>query len=285
METPSVSTIASLLDNGRSEGFARAAAKITAQAASSSAAPETEYRRRWAQTAELGTHVHHLVASLAAGRSVETDPETAPYLSVFEAFSERYQPSWLHLERTVTYDSPRSHSYVGTFDAIAEIDCPVCDPGSRCRWLLDWKTGRFHLPEQTLQLAAYRYAKHLTVWEPKPAKAYRCAACAVPTPHVHCERCGEVGEHRPYAEPAYYTERVDGPMPRVAHAGVVLLDPDIRVGRLEAGLVELPAGGDAHGTFLRLRDAWGWGRSLEAWARREGAVACGRNRELASASA
>ena len=153
----------------------------------------------------------------AATRGAD-DPEVAACLETFADFRERYRPTWLHRERTVRYATPRSHSYVRTFDRIAEIDCPACGPGTRCRWLLNWKTGSLHVAAQSLQLAAYRGAQQLTTWVPK-TKRFVCPeaglwSCELDAPHTHCPVCGDVGAHRPYAQAAYHDEVVDGPMPR-----------------------------------------------------------------------
>ena len=58
------------------------------------------------------------------------------------------------------------------------------------------------------------------------------------------------------------TEIVEGPVPVVDGAAVLLLGDDGT-----CRLVELPAAGDAHSTFLRLRDLWGWHRQIDRWSK------------------
>jgi hypothetical protein len=112
----------------------------------------------------LGSHLHHLALSWAQGEGIESDDVVDPYLDGLEAWYEVYHPAWQYLERTIYYEKgPRL--YVGTFDALAELDCPAC-AGNRCHWLLDIKTGLGQWDKEwALQLAAYRFADSLTLWE------------------------------------------------------------------------------------------------------------------------
>lgn len=179
----------------------------------------SEFDRVWNAKAELGSHVHHMALSWALGEEVEEDDTTAPYMDALAAFYQDCQPEWVELERTILYDEPKSHSYRGMFDAIADITVY----GERLRWLLDFKTGSFYPASQTLQLSAYKSAKWLTHWENK-------------------------------------TEIKDKPMIPVQKTGVILLAGD---GTYR--LAELPATGDAFGTFLRLRDTWSWHKTIATW--------------------
>lgn len=293
----SASTIAGLIDDGKSRSFAWSASLIAATTAvhhpdqwdglidvmgdkaaaagyqqcthtkealcKACAYLRSEFDRQWTQKAELGTHVHHLALSWASGEPIETTPDIDPYIDSLEAFYATYNPEWIVTERTVAYRRNTHQAYVGQIDGIARIDCPLCTPGARCAWILDFKTGRFSPLEQTLQLAGYRFAQHLTTWVPVEGKRWRCRkvdGCDDPVPHDHCGYCGLAEQHRPYSRPSYYTERVDGAVPPVAHAGVILLAPEHH-GRL----VELPANGDAHAVFLRMRDAWNFARRIKQW--------------------
>jgi len=245
---PSATTIAGAYDDGKSRSFAWAASLITATAAvhhpdqweglgvdgcneeKDGLCPacrwlRSEFDRRWNAKANLGSHIHHLLLSWAQGDEIDVDAASEPHIDAAEKFLLDAEPTWIEVERTVLYDSPRSHGYRGQLDWIAEINCPVCPPGARCKWLGDWKSGRFYPTSQTLQMAAYRYARHLTRWEGKD-------------------------------------EITEGPVPTVAHAGVCLLGAD---GTYQ--LIELPANGDAHSTFLRMRDAWGWHKQMTKWER------------------
>lgn len=245
---PSATTIAGSYDDGKSRSFAWSASLIAATTAVHH--PDTwsglgaegcneekdglcpacrylrsEFDRRWNAKAALGTHIHHLLLSWSEGVEIDVDDASEPYIDAAEKFLLDAEPAWVEVERTVLYDSPRSHGYRGQLDWIAEINCPVCPPGSRCKWLGDWKSGGFYPKSQTLQLSAYRCAQHLTDWQGRD-------------------------------------EIKEGPVPAVAHAGVCLLGDD---GNYQ--LIELPANGDAHAVFLRLRDAWGWHKQMTKWER------------------
>jgi hypothetical protein len=247
-DLPSVSAISECYDDGKSRAMAWAASLIATTMAVHE--PEkweglsregcehnkerlcpacrfmrSEFDRQWDLTKHKGTHVHHLVQSWIHGEDVEVDAECEPQMDAAEAFFTDCEPRWIETERTVLYDSPKSSGYRGTFDWIAEINCPVCKPGTRCKWLGDWKGGKYYPTSQTLQLSAYRSAQHLTRWEDKK-------------------------------------EIIEGPVPAVAHAGVVLLGGDGRY-----TLQELPANNDTFAVFLRLRDAWRWHKDMRRWER------------------
>lgn len=261
---PSTTAVSSLLDDGKSRSFGWAASMIAATTAvhhpkdwegllgiQSDRAIQnghvdecthdkdglckactylrSEFDRQWSAKANLGNHIHHLALSWARGEEVDEDETTRPFLDALERFYLYHAPTWVEMERTVLYDSPKSHGYRGQFDGIAELDCPACPPVDgippRCRWMVDFKTGSYYPVEQTLQLSGYRYAQHLTRWEKG-------------------------------------VETIEGPVPTVAHAGVILLGPD---GHYRLG--ELPANATAHGTFLRLRDAWAWSKQMTKWAK------------------
>lgn len=254
---PSASLIAGLLDTGKSRSFSWAASLIASTVAvhhpdqwhglvgqmsdrawnnghticghekdslcKACTYIRSAFDREWNQKAVLGTHVHHLALQWAEGETIETDSTTDRYMDCLWDWYQQYSPVFVELERTILYDKPRSHAYRGQFDFIAEINCPVHK--ERCKWLVDIKTGGYWPTEQTLQLAGYRFAQHITEWDGKE-------------------------------------ETIVKPMVPVAHAGVLLLDPEIG-GRL----VELPATGDVHGTFLRLVDAYRWSQEMDKWSK------------------
>lgn len=159
---PSATTIAGAYDDGKSRSFAWSASLIAATTAVHH--PDTwsglgtegcneekdglcpacryvrsEFDRRWNAKAALGTHIHHLLLSWSEGVEIDVDAASEPYIDAAEKFLLDTEPRWVEVERTVLYDSPRSHGYRGQLDWIAEINCPVCPPGSRCKWLGDWK--------------------------------------------------------------------------------------------------------------------------------------------------
>lgn len=187
-----------------------------------------EFKKRWDAKAALGNHVHHLAVSWASGEDITTTPELDPYFDDLELFYKRYRPKWLHIERTIHYESgPRE--YVGTFDALAEITCPVCvkpidyehgpdvrftEP--RCTWLLDIKTGDKWMLEWMLQLSAYRWAQHITYWQDGK-------------------------------------QVIDVKMPPILHTGVIWLGSGT-----DEVLVPVETTGETHNQFLRLVDGLNW---------------------------
>lgn len=116
------------------------------------------YKGAWLAKAARGTLVHDVNAAWVEGREADiTDPEALPYVDALERFWTDWQPEWLHVERTVVYDHP-DVGYGGTFDWIARL----CDG----RVVLgDIKTGKAVYPEVRWQLAAYRYAKAMAVYD------------------------------------------------------------------------------------------------------------------------
>lgn len=184
-----------------------------------------EFNRRWNTKAAKGEHIHHLAVSWANGESIDTDPAIDPHIDDLELFYKTYNPKWLWVERTIHYRAgPRE--YVGTFDAIVEIDCPLC--GGRCVWLVDIKTGDKWEHEWVLQLAGYRYADYITRWEDT-----------------------SLGHRQVW----------DTKMPTVAHVGVLWLDgdPDSPAWRrAPRPLVVLEVNQEAHNMFLRLVDLVAW---------------------------
>lgn len=245
---PSCSQISGLVDNGKSDAMPWASSLIAATTAVHEPDRWThmsidgcthekdglcaackflryEFKVQWDLKRDRGTHIHHLALQWARGEDIDVDPACEPYMDAVEGFYTDLRPEWIEMERTILYDQPWSHAYRGQFDGICRLNCPTCGGGERCKWLIDWKSGNFYPTEQTLQISGYRFAQHLTKWVDG-------------------------------------VETITGPVPAVAHAGVVMLGGD---GRYR--LVDLPANGDAHGTFLRLRDALGWTKTMDKWAK------------------
>lgn len=252
---PSVSTISSLLDDGKSSSFGWAASAIAAEFAvhypealealapatdwtdpatgetgpcdhkAKQYCPRCQHLRRlhsqvWSGKADLGTHVHHLAMSWALGESIDVDPQSESYIDALERFYLNHEPDWARIEVTVLYDEPKSHAYTGQYDA----DGTITYQGERRSVILDIKTGNSYAAEHSLQLAGYRYAQWLTTYDDKGAIASR------------------------------------EPMPTFDMAATLILQGD---GTYR--LVDLPANRTAHGTFLRLRDAWSWLRDMKKW--------------------
>jgi len=237
---PSVTAISSMIDIGKASSFGYAASLIAATVAvheperwaHMSTADCThdkdglcaacrfirgEHRAQWDAKAALGSHVHHLALSWAEGQTVAVEPEVNPYMDAVEQFYDERKPEWVVTERTVGYEAVDGR-YRGKLDGICDLACPIHE-GNRCRWLIDWKSGRFYPVEQSLQLSAYRYA-YLTRWEAK-------------------------------------TQIIEERVPAVDHAGVVLLDVDAE-GKGAYSLRPLPADTETHGMFLDLLSIHGW---------------------------
>lgn len=191
----------------------------------------SKFDREWSEKSVLGSHVHHLAVSWAQGKEITSTPEIDPYLDILEAFYKDFHPEWLELERTVYFrqfepeDGPLGIEYVGTFDAIAELHCPVCPDFKHCAWLLDIKTGAGrHDNEWALQLAAYRWASYLTRWE----KGKR------------------------------WEQVIDRPMPAIDHCGVIHLHPDAN-----EPLIWLEVTAEHHEKFLQLVDLAIWDKAQQ----------------------
>ena len=175
------------------------------------------------EKAALGNHVHHLAASWASGEDVESDEVTDPFLDGLEQWYGTYHPKFVAVEQTVYYQAG-IRQYVGSFDLLIEHDC-TCETASedfRCLGLYDIKTGIGQWDKEwILQLSAYRYAKSFTRWEKGK-------------------------------------QTITGPMPVVAHSGVLWLHDD---GRAEIVPVETNA--VAHNQFLRLLDLYQWQKRVD----------------------
>lgn len=117
------------------------------------------HRGIWDDKALRGTMVHSLATEWAQGAAVDVPPECVPYIDALEAFYVDWRPSWVQVERTVVHDD-ETVGYGGTFDAIADL-------ADGKRWLLDIKTGSAIYPEVALQLAAYRGADAMAVFDDK----------------------------------------------------------------------------------------------------------------------
>ncbi|MEU5593068.1 hypothetical protein [Streptomyces sp. NPDC020298] len=115
------------------------------------------------QAADLGDRVHKAAEHRLLGAPIEDDPVVAPYLAQFDAWlaSWNVDPDE-HVEATEITVLHRRLGYAGTADLM--IWLPT-GPGHRLElWLIDYKSSatrsaRSVYPENTLQLAALRYAE------------------------------------------------------------------------------------------------------------------------------
>lgn len=113
--------------------------------------------------ADLGDRVHTAAEHRLLGAPIADDPEVAPYLHQFDLWLK----SWgvdidEHVEATECTVLHRRLGYAGTGDLI--IWLPTGDGGRMELWLIDYKSSATRsaksvYPENTLQLAALRYAE------------------------------------------------------------------------------------------------------------------------------
>lgn len=123
---------------------------------------------------ELGSAIHEACEEYAlTGRRPEVDDEVLPFLERFDAWLQRFGPSYQATE--VAVYSP-TYGYAGTADAFLTID--------GVRYIADYKTTREALDSKGkptkpyaesvgLQLAAYRFADGAAIWRPRRGEVFR----------------------------------------------------------------------------------------------------------------
>jgi hypothetical protein len=100
------------------------------------------------KAADAGTAVHGLIEELINDPNTPVSDELAPYINGFWEFCDRFEPEWVHVEKSIF---STTHLYAGSFDAICKIKNKTV--------LLDFKTTRSGIsPKVALQLAAYANA-------------------------------------------------------------------------------------------------------------------------------
>ncbi len=114
------------------------------------------HRGVWDDKASRGTAVHAMALAWAQGQTIDVPEDCASFIDALERFYVEWRPRWVELERSVVYDVAPDQ-YGGSFDAIVDL-------GGR-RYLIDIKTGAAVYPDTALQLAAYRYATHMGVYD------------------------------------------------------------------------------------------------------------------------
>jgi len=123
---------------------------------------------------ELGELVHAAAEEYAlTGKKPVVDREVQPFLDSFDAWLQRFIPSYQATEVAVYHPDL---GYAGTADAFLTIE--------GVRYIADYKSTRkaadakgkptTPYPEQVgLQLAAYRWAKYAAVWRPRRVEKFR----------------------------------------------------------------------------------------------------------------
>lgn len=100
------------------------------------------------KAADTGTRVHEAIEQIILNPDYKYDDDLIPYINGFHAFVERFEPEWLHVEKSVF---SVTHVYAGSLDAICKIN--------NKNILLDFKTTRSGISSKVaLQLAAYKNA-------------------------------------------------------------------------------------------------------------------------------
>lgn len=166
---------------------------------------------------ELGTAVHEACEQYAlTGIKPDVDDEVRPFLDQFDAWLDRWQPSYQATEVVVFHPQ---YGYAGTTDAFLTLEgVPLIADYKSSRKNVDARgqlTGPY--PEVALQLAGYRHAQFAAVWRPRRFEKYRRRyyllseaerALAVPVPAVEGGVCIHITPERCEAYPVRCDESV-----------------------------------------------------------------------------
>ncbi|WP_411095931.1 hypothetical protein [Streptomyces sp. 020-2-3H-GM] len=112
---------------------------------------------------DLGDRIHAAAENHVVGAPIADDPEVDPYLAQFVRWLTMWGVNLAeHVEATEVTVFHRRLGYAGTADLL--IWLPTRPDGAMQLWLIDYKTSATRsaksvYPENTLQLAALRYAE------------------------------------------------------------------------------------------------------------------------------
>lgn len=115
------------------------------------------HRKIWDEKANRGTVVHELALAWSKGLEVDVTADCVPYIDALERFYLDWHPRWVEAERTVVSNNG-DLSYGGSFDGIVDLK-------DGYRYLIDLKTGKGIWPTTALQLAAYRHAPSMGIYD------------------------------------------------------------------------------------------------------------------------
>ena len=139
---PSVTAISGLLDiDGKSAKMAGAAARITREGG--------QYRKEWDAKRDRGTRLHGHLEAFLRGETIEVREDDAGYVDALEKWVVARNPRHAIVEAIVLSEA----GYGGRLDV---LDGDV---------LYDLKSGRVNTIDVTLQLAAYRYADGIAMYD------------------------------------------------------------------------------------------------------------------------
>ena len=111
------------------------------------------FRDEWDAKRDLGTRVHGYAELWMNGRQAEILDTDQPYADAFRRFCDDNEPEWIEVERPVV----SSLGFGGRFDMVGAI---------RDFFLLaDIKTGRRYPVDLSMQLAGYRFADGMILYD------------------------------------------------------------------------------------------------------------------------